>query len=246
MKGNNEMKSMRIDKFLSQMQVASRSESKKMLKAARIRVNGKIVTDGAEKCCPERDRITVDEQVIHYQEFHYIMLHKPAGCVTATQDEKDKTVMDYIPKELRKKMSPVGRLDKDTEGLLLITDDGALNHNLLAPAKHVQKTYYARIRGRVTEAEIRAFSEGLSIGEKKPTAPAILQILNSGEESEILVTITEGKFHQVKRMFQAVNMNVRYLKRLSMGTLHLDQQLAPGEWRELSQEEIQQLKGCID
>ena len=147
MKGNNEMKSMRIDKFLSQMQVASRSESKKMLKAARIRVNGKIVTDGAEKCCPERDRITVDEQVIHYQEFHYIMLHKPAGCVTATQDEKDKTVMDYIPKELRKKMSPVGRLDKDTEGLLLITDDGALNHNLLAPAKHVQKTYYARIRG---------------------------------------------------------------------------------------------------
>lgn len=244
MKGNNEMKAMRIDKFLSQMQIATRAESKKILKAGRVRVNGKIITDGAEKCDPETDMITVDEKIICYQEFRYIMLHKPAGCVTATQDAKDKTVMDYLPKELKKKMSPVGRLDKDTEGLLLITDDGALNHNLLSPIKHVEKTYYARIRGMVTESEVKAFAEGLSIGEKKPTAPAVLQVLDSGEESEILVTITEGKFHQVKRMFQAVGMEVLYLKRLSMGPLHLDEHLTPGEWRELTQEEIQQLKTC--
>lgn len=235
---------MRIDKFLSQMQIATRSESKKMLKAGRIRVNGKIITDGAEKCDPKTDTISVDEKEICYQKFHYVMLHKPAGCVTATQDAKDTTVMDYLPEELRKKMSPVGRLDKDTEGLLFITDDGALNHNLLSPARHVEKTYYARIRGTVTETEAEAFAKGLSIGEKRPTAPAVLQILNSGQESEILVTITEGKFHQIKRMFQAVGMEVLYLKRLSMGPLHLDQHLAPGEWRELTQEEIQQLKRC--
>lgn len=244
MKGNNEMKPMRIDKFLSQMQIATRSESKKMLKAGRVRVNGKIITDGAEKCDPETDQIAVDETEIGYREFRYIMLHKPGGCVTATQDARDMTVMDYLPKELRKNMSPVGRLDKDTEGLLLITDDGALNHNLLSPAKHVAKTYYARIQGTVTQAEVSAFAKGLSIGEKKPTAPAVLRILTSREESEILVTITEGKFHQVKRMFQAVGMEVRYLKRLSMGPLQLDEQLAPGEWRELTAEEIQELKNC--
>lgn len=243
MKGNDKVKAtMRIDKFLSQMQISTRSESKKMLKSGRIRVNGKIVTDGAEKCDPKTDIISVDEKEICYREFRYIMLHKPAGCLTATRDTNDKTVMDYLPKELHKNMSPVGRLDKDTEGLLLITDDGALNHNLLSPVKHVEKSYYARIRGIVTETEVRAFADGLSIGEKKPTAPAVLQILNSGEESEILVTITEGKFHQVKRMFQAVGMEVLYLKRLSMGPLHLDKNLAPGEWRELTEEEIQQLK----
>ena len=153
--------------------------------------------------------------------------------------------MDYLPDNLRRGLSPVGRLDKDTEGLLLITDDGALNHSLLAPGRHVPKTYYARIHGIVTESDITAFKNGLDIGEKKMTAPAALKILHIAENeqtSEILVTITEGKFHQIKRMFQSVGKKVSYLKRLSMGSLHLDEKLTPGAWRELTLEEITKLK----
>ena len=183
----------RIDKFLSQMQVATRSESKKLIKMKRITKNGALVTDGGEKCDPKKDCICLDGHPIAYQEYHYLMLHKPAGCVTATEDRRDKTVMDYLPDNLRRGLSPVGRLDKDTEGLLLITDDGALNHSLLAPGRHVPKTYYARIHGIVTEADITAFKNGLDIGEKKMTAPAALKILHIVENeqtSEILVTIT--------------------------------------------------------
>ena len=227
------------------MQVATRSESKKLIKMKRITKNGVTVTDGGEKCDPQKDCICLDGTPIAYQEYHYLMLHKPAACVTATEDRRDKTVMDYLPDNLRRGLSPVGRLDKDTEGLLLITDDGALNHSLLAPGRHVPKTYYARIQGIVTETDVTAFQEGLDIGEKKLTAPARLEILHVAEEeqtSEILVTITEGKFHQVKRMFQAVGKCVLYLKRLSMGSLHLDQELAPGAWRELTPEEISNLK----
>ncbi len=153
--------------------------------------------------------------------------------------------MDFLPEKLRRGLSPVGRLDKDTEGLLLITDDGTLNHQLLVPGKHVPKTYYAHIDGIVTSADIAAFQAGLDIGEKKLTAPAILEILHTDETastSEIKVTITEGKFHQVKRMFQAVGKKVVYLKRLSMGSLTLDETLAPGNWRELTKEEIINLK----
>lgn len=235
----------RIDKFLSQMQVATRSESKKLIKMRRITKNGAPVTDGGEKCDPETDCICLDGTPIAYQEYHYLMLHKPAGCVTATEDRRDKTVMDYLPDHLRRGLSPVGRLDKDTEGLLLITDDGALNHSLLAPGRHVPKTYYARIQGVVTKADVTAFQKGLDIGEKKLTAPADLEILrvtDAEQTSEILVTITEGKFHQVKRMFQSIDKKVLYLKRLSMGSLHLDETLAPGAWRELTPEEIANLK----
>lgn len=227
------------------MQIATRSESKKLIKNKRITKNGVIVTDGGEKCDPDSDCICLDGSPIVYQEYHYVMLHKPAGCVTATEDRFDKTVMDFLPENLRRGMSPVGRLDKDTEGLLLITDDGALNHQLLAPGKHVPKTYYARIDGIVTPADIAAFQTGLDIGEKKLTAPAFLDILCTDEEahtSEIKVTITEGKFHQVKRMFQSVDKKVIYLKRLSMGSLALDETLAPGTWRELTEEEISNLK----
>lgn len=227
------------------MQIATRSESKKMLKSGRIRINGEVIRDGAVKCDPNKDQISVDDQPIDYQEFHYIMLHKPAGCVTATEDSMHKTVMDYLPGKFQKNMAPVGRLDKDTEGLLLITDDGALTHDLLSPTKHVAKTYEATIRGIVMNEEITAFANGLSIGEKKPTAPAILEICNTNPqtgESQIRVTITEGKFHQIKRMFHAVGMEVLYLKRISMGPLFLDAQLAPGQWRELTNEEIQMLK----
>ncbi len=235
----------RIDKFLSQMQVATRSESKKLIKNKQITKNGMIVTDGGEKCDPDSDCICLNGIPIAYQEYHYVMLYKPAGCVTATEDRYAQTVMDFLPVSMRRGMSPVGRLDKDTEGLLLITDDGALNHQLLAPAKHVPKTYYARIEGIVNQEDVAAFQIGLDIGEKKLTAPAILEILcvdSLAGTSEINVTITEGKFHQVKRMFQAVDKNVVYLKRLSMGSLMLDERLTPGTWRELTKEEISKLK----
>ena len=237
-----QIKAMRMDKFLSQTLNITRTESKKMLKQGRISKNEVVCKDGAEKVDPQSDVVYLDGTQIQYEQFHYLMLHKPAGCVTATEDTHAKTVMDYIPAERRRNLSPVGRLDKDTEGLLLLTDDGALNHRLLAPGKHVPKTYYAKIDGIVTEREVTLFAEGLKIGEKKPTAPAILEILHSAEQSEICVSITEGKFHQIKRMFHAVGMEVLYLKRLSMGTLHLDETLAPGAWRELTENEIQQLK----
>lgn len=237
-----QIKAMRMDKLLSQTLNVTRTEAKKMLKQGRISKNEVVCKDGAEKVIPQTDVVCLDGTPIQYEQFHYLMLYKPAGCVTATEDAHAKTVMDYIPAERRRNLSPVGRLDKDTEGLLLLTDDGALNHRLLAPGKHVPKTYYAKIDGTVTEREVTLFTEGLEIGEKKPTAPAILEILHSAEQSEIRVTITEGKFHQIKRMFHAVGMEVLYLKRLSMGTLQLDETLAPGAWRELTESEIQQLK----
>ena len=237
-----QIKAMRMDKFLSQTLNVTRTEAKKMLKQGHISKNEVVCKDGAEKAEPQADVVCLDGTQIKYEQFHYLMLHKPAGCVTATEDAHVKTVMDYIPAERRRNLSPVGRLDKDTEGLLVLTDDGALNHRLLAPGKHVPKTYYAKIDGTVTEQEVTRFAKGLEIGEKKPTAPAILEILHSAEQSEIHVTITEGKFHQIKRMFHAIGMEVLYLKRLSMGTLQLDETLAPGAWRELTADEIQQLK----
>lgn len=255
---------MRIDKLLSVLGIATRQESKRLLRAAQVQVNGQIVKDGGYKCDPDRDHICVEGREIVYQEFQYFMLYKPAGCITATEDKQHKTVMDYLPKERHRNLSPVGRLDKDTEGLLLITDDGALNHDLLAPGKHVEKTYFARIDGRVTEDTIRQFKEGMDIGEEKPLAPAGLEILDVNKigweddenpasahsdhqesahwQSEILVTITEGKYHQVRRMFQVAGMRVLYLKRIRMGTLSLDDTLKPGECRVLTAQEVSDLK----
>lgn len=240
---------MRIDKVLSQLQIATRSESKKIFQAGRIALNGKIIKNGSVKFDPDNDTLSLDGKPVLYEQFEYYMLNKPSGCVTATEDAHDKTVMEYLPSDCHRRMSPVGRLDKDTEGLLLITDDGNLNHNLLAPGKHVEKTYFARIQGTVTEETVQRFADGLDIGEKKPTAPAKLEILNHipdaneiNSESEIKITITEGKFHQIKRMFQKVGMKVIYLKRLRMGPLVLDETLLPGECRKLKTEEIQLLK----
>ena len=170
------------------------------------------------------------------------MLNKPAGVVSATEDPRDKTVIDLIEDRRRKDLFPAGRLDKDTEGLLLITNDGALAHDLLSPKKHVDKKYYAKIEGTVTEEDVELFEKGVDIGEKRATLPAVLTILSSGEESEITLTIREGKFHQVKRMFEAVGKKVTYLKRLSMGSLVLDEKLLPGEYRKLTEQELTQLK----
>ena len=183
-------------------------------------------------------QVMVDGREICYNKYEYYMLNKPKGFVSATNDREHKTVIDIIQSSHKKDLFPVGRLDKDTEGLLLITNDGKLANELLAPGKHVDKTYYARISGRVTEAEIEKFREGLDIGDEKLTAPACLRILEAGEESEIEITITEGRYHQIKRMFEAVGMKVVYLKRLSMGNLLLDPSLKNGEYRRLTEEEI--------
>ncbi len=228
----------RVDKALSQMQLASRTESRKMVRAGRVSINGNVVKSASEKFDETEDVLAIDGKQVVYTAYEYYMLNKPSGCVTATKDAKEKTVMDYLPKDRHRDVVPVGRLDKDTVGLLLLTNDGMLNHNLLAPNKHVEKTYYAAVKGCVTEETVAQFAAGLDISEEKLTAPAKLQILSSGEESEVHVTITEGKFHQVKRMFAAVGMEVLYLQRTRMGNLRLDLSLKPGECRELSKEEV--------
>lgn len=234
---------MRADKILSQLQIATRSESRKLFAAGRIRINGTIVKNGSVKLDPEKDQIYLDGEPLNYEQYQYFMLYKPAGCVTATEDRKYTTVMEFLPADRHRNLSPVGRLDKDTEGLLLITDDGALNHALLAPGRHVEKEYLAEIDGPATEEMVYQFAQGLEIGEKKPTAPAKLKILSAGESvSEVLVTITEGKYHQIKRMFRAVGRNVMKLTRLRMGPLRLDENLKPGECRLLTEEEISLLK----
>lgn len=232
---------MRIDKFLTELGLGTRSEVKKLLKAGQIAVNGVPVKKPEEKINETEDTVTYQGNVLSYRQFEYYMFHKPAGCVTAASDSKHKTVMDYMKDLTRKDLQPVGRLDIDTEGLLLITNDGMLAHELLSPAKHVPKTYYAKVEGIVTEEDVSLFAQGLDIGEKKLTKTAELKILVSDAVSEIELTISEGKFHQVKRMFEAVDKKVIYLKRISMGSLILDEELGQGKYRPLTEEEIRRL-----
>lgn len=235
---------MRIDKFLTELGIGTRSEVKKILKGGQVTVNGSIVTKPEEKIDEIRDVVAFQGKTLSYQQFEYYMFHKPAGCVTAVSDAQHKTVMDYMKDLTRKDLNPVGRLDIDTEGLLLITNDGMLSHELLSPAKHVPKTYYARVEGIVTEEDVNLFANGVDIGEKKITKPSQLKILQSDAISEIELTISEGKFHQVKRMFEAVDKKVVYLKRISMGNLILDEDLKPGEYRTLTKEEVNGLHLC--
>lgn len=210
-----------------------------------ISVNGIVCKSPEQKIDENADQISYNGKVIGYQKHHYYMLNKPSGCVSATNDNLHITVLDLLKASVPvKNLFPVGRLDIDTEGLLLITDDGELSHNLLSPSKHVAKTYFARIDGLATEEHIKAFKEGLDIGDDKPTKPGTLVIKNTDlgtQTSEILLTITEGRYHQVKRSFEALGMKVIYLKRLSMGSLTLDEALAPGEFRELTDIELQAL-----
>ena len=216
---------LRLDKYLTEAGIGTRSEVKKLVRAKQITVNGVIVTRPEAKV-DEEDAVCLRGERVQYAAFEYYLFHKPAGCVCATEDRDHKTVMDYLTDTIRSDLFPVGRLDIDTEGLLLITNDGALAHELLSPARHVAKTYFARVRGIVTDSDVNLFKNGIDIGEKKLTKPAALVILNTSAQeeeaasaSEILLTITEGKFHQVKRMFAAVGKEVLYLKRLSMDRL---------------------------
>ena len=237
------MGAIRLDKLLANMGIGTRSEVKSLIKSGRVTVNGGTVKRPETKVDEKNDRILADGREVCYSKYETYMFHKPAGCVTATRDNHDKTVMDYLEISGKERFFPVGRLDKDTEGLLLITNDGALAHKLLAPGKHVDKTYFARVEGKLLPEHGRLFQEGLDIGDEKPTRPAVLHILSSGEQSEAEVTIREGRFHQVKRMFAAVGCEVLYLKRLSMGGVALDGALPPGAYRPLTKEELARIYG---
>jgi 16S rRNA pseudouridine516 synthase len=232
----------RIDKLLSNMGEGSRSDVKKLLKAGVVTVDGKVIKDSAAQIEQGQD-VCVHGRKIIYKQFVYIMLNKPQGVVSATEDKNDETVIDLLDKAFKAwELFPVGRLDKDTEGLLLLTNDGELAHNLLSPKKHIPKTYYATIEGKVTTNDIESFKLGVTLDDGYKTLPAELKILKSDNLSEIELTIMEGKFHQVKRMFEAVDKKVTYLKRISMGKLKLDDTLVLGDYRELTEEEINILK----
>ncbi|EGT3902364.1 rRNA pseudouridine synthase [Clostridioides difficile] len=232
-------KKQRIDKILSNLGYGSRSEIKKYCKQGSVVVNGSEVSNPGTQVDTENDEILFNGEEIIYREYIYLMMNKPAGYISATTDKYDPTVLDLIDLSyLAFEPFPVGRLDKDTEGLLVLTNDGKLSHRILSPKKHVPKTYYAKIDGVVTEEDVEAFLEGVVLDDGYKTMPSQLNILKSDDESEIELTIHEGKFHQVKRMFESVGKKVVYLKRLSMGNLKLDESLELGEYRELTDEEV--------
>ena len=235
------MGKIRLDKYLADMGLGTRTEVKKDIKKGRISVNQEIVKSPEYKIDIQTDVVLADGKEIAYEKLVYYMLNKPQGVVSATEDRRDRTVLELIQEKKRKDLFPVGRLDKDTEGLLLITNDGELAHNLLAPKKHVDKKYFVRLKNALSEENRKHLEEGVDIGEDKLTMPSQVFLLNE-EKNEVEIIIREGKFHQIKRMFHAVGNEVVFLKRLSMGSLVLDENLLPGEYRLLTPEEIVRLK----
>lgn len=240
-------KSIRLDRFLAEMKQGTRSQVKEMIRKGRVLVDGTVCRESDRKIFPDETRVTLDGQPVGWADTEYYMLNKPQGVVSATEDGRYQTVIDLIDEAKRKDLFPVGRLDIDTEGLLLITNDGALAHELLAPKKHVDKVYFARVKGTLKEGIEARFQEGLTLKDGTPVRPAELVIEkkwnDAGEDlCEARLTIHEGKFHQVKRMFEAEGGEVIYLKRLSMGPLALDEALATGEYRALTEVEIKALK----
>lgn len=231
----------RLDKFLADMGFGTRSQVRQQIAGGNVTVNGLPARRPELKVDTDKDRVLFCGTEAVYAQYEYYMLNKPAGVVSATEDKKERTVLDLLQERKRKDLFPVGRLDKDTEGLLLITNNGDLAHRLLAPGRHVDKVYYAEIDGKVTREDAELFRAGVDIGDKKKTMPAFLEILSSADRSEILLTIREGRFHQVKRMFHAVGKEVLFLRRIQMGPLKLDEKLRPGEYRRLTKEEVEKL-----
>ena len=230
----------RLDKLLAGTGKWSRREVKALVRQGLVRVDGRLAASAEDKLDPAAAIITVAGETISLCRFTYVMLHKPAGVLTATEDRKQPTVLDLLPPELRRiGLAPVGRLDKDTEGLLLLTDDGELAHRLLSPKYHVDKRYFARVDGPLDQADVDAFAAGMTLGDGLMCLPAGLEPLAEGT---CIVTLREGKFHQVKRMLAARGAPVLYLKRLSMGPLTLDAELPIGGWRELTAEETASLR----
>lgn len=232
-------KPMRLDRFLTEMTGFSRTQAKEAAKRGRITVDGVPVKKTDVKIVPGVEKVAVDGREISYLAAEYFMLNKPAGVVSATEDDRYPTVIDLIEERKRKDLFPVGRLDVDTEGLLLITNDGGLAHRLLSPRKHVDKVYFARFDGTLPEDAAERFAKGLTLEDGTETMPAKLEPLPEGE---MRLTIREGKYHQVKRMMEAVGCQVTYLKRLSMGSLKLDENLKPGQYRPLTTQELEELR----
>lgn len=237
---------MRLDKMLAHSGFGTRKQVRQLIKDKLVQINGEIVTNHGAKVNPDKDDIRVNSEAVNYQEFVYFMLNKPQGVISATEDTYHETVIDLLePNDVIQEPHPVGRLDLDTEGLLILTNDGKLTHHLTSPNHEIEKVYYATIDGIVTEEDVEAFKEGLTLEDGYEAKPGYLEILDVDEEdsmSQIKVTITEGKFHQVKRMFEAVDKEVLTLKRLEMGPLLLDPELEVGTYRELTKEEIELLK----
>lgn len=232
----------RLDKLLASTGRWSRREVKELIARGRVLVDGRAAGRPEDKCDPQQTCIQVDGETVDCAPYVYIMLHKPGGLLSATQDKKQATVLDLLPEHLRRRgLFPVGRLDKDTEGLLLLTDDGPLGHELLSPRKHVDKVYYAQVDGYIDRQDVETLAQGMTLGDGFTCLPAGLEPLGDG--SACLVTLREGKYHQVKRMLAARGKPVLYLKRLSMGPLKLDESLAKGQWRPLTDREVRALKG---
>ena len=230
----------RLDKIIANRGIASRREVKELVRQGRVLVDGVPASAADMKVSPETTAITVDGVAVSGERYTYLLLHKPAGVLTATEDRRQPTVMELLPQQYRR-LAPVGRLDKDTEGLLLLTDDGELTHRLLSPRYHVDKVYYARVEGTPDQADAAAFAAGLLLGDGLQCMPARLEPLGG---DACLVTLREGKFHQVKRMLASRGKPVRYLKRLAMGPLRLEDTLKAGHWRLLTPEELSALRSA--
>lgn len=231
---------MRLDKFLANSGIGTRKEVKKFLKKNLVKVNDVIAKKPEMHINPEEDIITFDDIPIEYEPVVYLMMNKPAGYVSATEDDEHETVIDIVPEYMHLDLFPVGRLDKDTEGLLLLTNDGKFSHQLMSPKHRVPKRYYAEVDGHINEDAIKKFEKGIDLGDFT-SSPSELEIIESGESSKAIVTICEGKFHQVKRMFHSIDCEVTYLKRLQIASLELDEQLELGEYRHLMEEDFKLL-----
>lgn len=229
----------RLDKYLADCGVGTRTEVKKIIKSGKVQINGQIICKPEIKVDEDADTVLVNNAEISYEKYAYYLFHKPSGCVTAVKDNLHKTVMDYFPEKGFEEFAPVGRLDLDTEGFLLVTNDGQLAHHLISPSHHVAKTYYVELDTDVLSEHVELFRQGLDIGDDTPTLPAEL-VLCEDRPDKAYVTLYEGRFHQVKRMFQAIHCNVTYLKRVSMGGLTLGE-LPRGQYRKLTLEEVELL-----
>ena len=245
---------MRLDKLVAELTGMTRSQARDVIVKGRVCVNGEVKKVTAEQVKEDSDVLTLDGRTLTFQKFVYYMLNKPAGTVSATQDKADKTVLSLLSAEDRKRRNlfPVGRLDKDTEGLLLMTDDGMLSHKLISPKKHADKLYFAKLRREITKEDIELFASGMKVDEELTALPAVLRELTAEERREFstegycaAVTVVEGKFHQVKRMFATTDNEVLYLKRMAMGGVYLDPKLLPGEYRSLTMEELAVLQESV-
>ena len=229
----------RLDKVVASTGKWSRKEVKNLVRQGRVLVNGTPARSPEDKVDADTAQICVNGETLTYREYTWVMLNKPAGYLSATEDGKGATVLDLLPQELQRQgLFPVGRLDKDTEGLLFLTNEGGLAHDLLSPKHHVDKVYYTRVAGQLTEEDCKAFASGMTLGDGLVCQPAVLEILSAGEESEAHVTLREGKFHQVKRMLAYCGKPVIYLKRVRMGNLTLDSTLEKGDYRFLTEDEV--------